>query len=84
MVAGRSHPTDQAAATKSKQTLATVSLTALGVVYGDIRTSPLYAVKQCFRAPHGVEPTPANVLGVVSLIVWSLILASSLGTMIRR
>ena len=50
-----------------------LTLTALGVVYGDIGTSPLYALKECFNGPHGVEPTPANVVGVLSLIVWSLI-----------
>ena len=53
--------------------LALLSLTALGVVYGDIGTSPLYALKECFNGQHGVEPTPANVVGVLSLIVWSLI-----------
>jgi KUP system potassium uptake protein len=53
--------------------LAVLTLTALGVVYGDIGTSPLYALKECFSSIHGVEPTPANVVGVLSLIVWSLI-----------
>ncbi|MBC7844072.1 MAG: potassium transporter Kup [Gemmatimonadaceae bacterium] len=53
--------------------LALLTLTALGVVYGDIGTSPLYALKECFNAVHGVEPTPANVIGVLSMIVWSLI-----------
>ena len=53
--------------------LAVLTLTALGVVYGDIGTSPLYALKECFNGIHGVEPTPANVVGVLSLIVWSLI-----------
>ena len=53
--------------------LALLTLTALGVVYGDIGTSPLYALKECFSGPHGVEPTTANVIGVLSLIVWSLI-----------
>ncbi len=57
--------------------LALLSLTALGVVYGDIGTSPLYALKECFNGPHGVEPTPANVVGVLSLIVWSLIMVVS-------
>jgi KUP system potassium uptake protein len=52
--------------------LATLALTALGVVYGDIGTSPLYALKECFGARHGVPPTPENVLGVLSLIIWSL------------
>jgi KUP system potassium uptake protein len=54
--------------------LAKLSLGALGVVYGDIGTSPLYAVKECFGPEHGLEVTPANVYGVLSLIVWSLIL----------
>jgi KUP system potassium uptake protein len=58
-------------ATGSK--LALLTLTALGVVYGDIGTSPLYALKECFNGPHGVEPTRENVVGVLSLIVWSLI-----------
>jgi KUP system potassium uptake protein len=51
-----------------------LSLTALGVVYGDIGTSPLYAVRESFHHSHGIEPTPKNVLGVLSLIVWSLVL----------
>ena len=45
----------------------------LGVVYGDIGTSPLYALRECFAGPHAVEPTAANVLGVLSLTTWSLI-----------
>ena len=45
---------------------------ALGVVYGDIGTSPLYAVKECVTQPHGVAPTAANILGLTSLIFWSL------------
>jgi KUP system potassium uptake protein len=49
-------------------------IAALGVVYGDIGTSPLYALKECVNGPHGVAPTPENVLGVVSLIFWSLTL----------
>nr|MCU0619053.1 KUP/HAK/KT family potassium transporter [Gemmatimonadaceae bacterium] len=53
--------------------LAVLTLTALGVVYGDIGTSPLYALQECFNARHGIAPTPENVIGVLSLIVWSLI-----------
>src|ERR1051325_9577038 len=45
---------------------------ALGVVYGDIGTSPLYALKECFLPEHQLPPTPANVLGILSLIFWSL------------
>lgn len=50
------------------------SLGALGVVYGDIGTSPLYAMKECLAGPHGVEPVPHNVLGVLSLMFWALML----------
>ena len=47
---------------------------AIGIVFGDIGTSPLYAFKECITGEHGVEATRANVLGVLSLIVWSLTL----------
>jgi KUP system potassium uptake protein len=47
---------------------------ALGVVYGDIGTSPLYALKECFSPTHGVLPTHDNVLGVLSLVFWALII----------
>ena len=57
--------------------LAVLSLTALGVVYGDIGTSPLYALRECFKKEYGITPTPENVLGVLSLILWSLILVVS-------
>ena len=53
--------------------LATLSIAALGVVYGDIGTSPLYAMRECFHGPHSVQGGIGNVLGVLSLIVWSLI-----------
>jgi KUP system potassium uptake protein len=52
--------------------LAILALGAIGVVYGDIGTSPLYALKNCFIGPHGVAVTKPNVLGVLSLIFWSL------------
>ena len=54
--------------------LAFLTLTALGVVYGDIGTSPLYALKECFKEEYGLLPTANNVYGVLSLIVWALIL----------
>ncbi|MEO6056389.1 MAG: potassium transporter Kup [Gemmatimonadales bacterium] len=57
--------------------LALLSLTALGIVYGDIGTSPLYAVRESFLPSHGLAVTPANVIGVLSLIFWSLILVIS-------
>ncbi len=52
--------------------LVVLALGAIGVVYGDIGTSPLYAMKEAFSPPHGVPLTKANVLGVLSLIFWSL------------
>ena len=52
--------------------LAALSLAALGVVYGDIGTSPLYAIKECFLPEHHLPPTGDNVLGVLSLIFWSI------------
>src|SRR6266571_3708201 len=54
--------------------LARLSLLALGVVYGDIGTSPLYALQQAFHGQHGIPVTQGNVLGVLSLIFWALIL----------
>ena len=58
--------------------LLTLALSALGVVYGDIGTSPLYALRECFHGSYAVPPTPANILGVLSLIVWSLVLIISI------
>ena len=57
--------------------LAATSLGALGVVYGDIGTSPLYALRECFLGEHSIPITHANVLGVLSLIVWALLLVVS-------
>ncbi|MFN8390670.1 MAG: potassium transporter Kup [Bdellovibrionota bacterium] len=55
-----------------------LSLGALGVVFGDIGTSPLYALRECFSGAHGIPLSPDNVLGVVSLIFWALIIEISL------
>jgi KUP system potassium uptake protein len=57
--------------------LAALSLSALGIVYGDIGTSPLYAFREAFNPEHGLRPSPETVYGVLSLIVWSLILIVS-------
>src|SRR5262249_8748491 len=57
--------------------LALLTLGAIGVVYGDIGTSPLYALRECFHGEHGVAATHDNVLGVLSLIFWSLTLIIS-------
>jgi KUP system potassium uptake protein len=53
-------------------------LSALGVVFGDLGTSPLYALQEAFHGHRGVNPTPANVLGVVSLFLWALVLMVSI------
>ena len=60
------------AARPAGRRLAALALAALGVVYGDIGTSPLYALKECFNPQHGIPPDRDNVLGIVSLILWSL------------
>ncbi len=52
-------------------------LTVLGIVYGDIGTSPLYALRECFYGKNPFPPTEENVLGILSLIVWSLIVVIS-------
>lgn len=50
---------------------------ALGVVFGDIGTSPLYAIKECFspESKHHVDPTPGNILGILSLVFWALMIS---------
>jgi KUP system potassium uptake protein len=58
--------------------LALLSLTALGIVYGDIGTSPLYAVRESFHPSHGIAVSQENILGVLSLVFWSLILVISI------
>jgi KUP system potassium uptake protein len=59
-------------------TLFPLTLTAVGVVYGDIGTSPLYAIRECFFGSHSVSPTHENVLGVLSLVLYALILVISI------
>jgi KUP system potassium uptake protein len=66
-------PPGDAHASPRGRYLAALSLGALGVVYGDIGTSPLYALRECFHGAYAVASTPANVLGVLSLVFWSLI-----------
>ena len=62
----------------SKNTQAALTLAALGVVFGDIGTSPLYAVKETFSPVHGIPLTPSAILGGLSTIFWSLIVVVSL------
>jgi KUP system potassium uptake protein len=53
-------------------------LGAIGVVYGDIGTSPLYAVQESFNPVHGIALTPANIIGVISVVVWALVMIVAL------
>ena len=69
----RGVPSAVAAEAPTGKRLFFLALTALGVVYGDIGTSPLYALKVCFSRDHGIAPTPENVLGILSLVFWSLV-----------
>jgi KUP system potassium uptake protein len=61
----------------SRSKLLPLTLTAIGVVYGDIGTSPLYTIRECFFGEHAVAPTYENVLGVLSLILYALIIVVS-------
>ncbi len=75
-------PGDAASPAKGEEehrpALLPLSLTALGVVYGDIGTSPLYALRECFHGTNRFPATAENVLGVLSLIFWALILVISI------
>jgi KUP system potassium uptake protein len=57
-----------------KKGLATTMLAAIGVVFGDIGTSPLYALKECFNPEHGITFSPEALFGVIAMMIWSLIL----------
>jgi KUP system potassium uptake protein len=61
-------------ASASQPVRAGLVLAALGVVFGDIGTSPLYTLQECLASEHGVAPEPANVVGVVSLVCWAVTL----------
>lgn len=74
MESAQSGPTTREDVLARRKELATLSLAALGVVYGDIGTSPLYAIKECFSPHSGLPPTQENVLGILSLVLWSLLL----------
>jgi KUP system potassium uptake protein len=72
------HPTHPHAVPPRGRYLALMSLGALGVVYGDIGTSPLYAMRECFHGAHALPVNPQNVFAVLSLIFWSLIIVISI------
>jgi KUP system potassium uptake protein len=61
-----------------RKQLYTMALASLGVVFGDIGTSPLYALRECLNRAHGVSTSPDNVYGIVSLVFWALMIVISL------
>lgn len=63
---------------QSRKEVLPVALAAMGVVFGDIGTSPLYTMKEVFNGPHAVPVTPDNVLGILSLVFWALTIVVSL------
>ena len=68
-------PNEDETVKKTSEThLAKLTLTALGIVFGDIGTSPLYALRECFHGEYGVAVSSENVFGVLSLMFWSLIM----------
>jgi KUP system potassium uptake protein len=69
-----SHAQDAA---HGRSSLLPLTLTAIGVVYGDIGTSPLYTIRECFFGSHSVPPTHENVLGVLSLVIYALLIVIS-------
>ena len=64
--------------TKSSNNLVKFTIGALGIVFGDIGTSPLYALRVCFTGEHGIAVTDQNIFGILSLIFWSLIFVVSI------
>lgn len=68
----------QAATDTSTRSDRRLVIAALGVVFGDIGTSPLYAFRECFNPQHGIALDQANVVGLLSLILWSLLLIISI------
>jgi KUP system potassium uptake protein len=61
-------------AESGRQARSALILGAIGVVFGDIGTSPLYTMHETFLPEHGLHPHPSTVLGILSLVTWSLIM----------
>jgi KUP system potassium uptake protein len=68
----------EGASHQQKGSLAALALGAVGIVFGDIGTSPLYALKVCFDPVNGIPMTPDSIFGVISMIFWSFIMVVSL------
>ncbi|MDQ6916449.1 MAG: KUP/HAK/KT family potassium transporter, partial [Pseudomonadota bacterium] len=58
----------------ARKPLAPLLVGAIGIVFGDIGTSPLYTLRECFNDRHGLPLTPDNVLGILSVIFWSIMI----------
>ena len=71
---GIRNPQNEGSQEKIDSRLARLSLAALGVVFGDIATSPIYAIRECFHGEYGIEASSANVMGVLSLMFWALVM----------
>jgi KUP system potassium uptake protein len=78
IIAGNAEPAIESPDAEPNQSAAALALLALGVVYGDIGTSPLYAVKETFNPQHGIALTTANILGGLSAIFWALMIIVTL------
>ncbi len=61
---------------------AVLAVAVLGIVYGDIGTSPIYALRECFNGENPIPVTSGNVLGILSLMFWALVLIISLKHML--
>ena len=70
----RKSPKVKARNPKRKAVWRRLSLAALGVVFGDISTSPIYAIRECFHGQYGIDVSHANVMGILSLMFWALVL----------
>jgi len=70
--------TSSASAGVGKKNISSLVIAAIGVVYGDIGTSPLYALKECFSKEHGIPLTSDSVFGVLSLLFWTIFIVVSL------
>ena len=67
-------PESQGTHAKIDNRLVRLSLAALGVVFGDIGTSPIYAIRECFHGEYGIDVSQANVMGILSLMFWALVM----------
>ena len=61
-----------------RKPLAPLVVGAIGIVFGDIGTSPLYTLRACFTGPHGLPLTPDNVLGILSVVFWAIMIVVTL------